>query len=128
MRNLFYLCLSIILFCCGLSVNAAMTECCKDGIEEASAHPYLKPYLKVLSCDHHLQHNRNSQLPDVVCTATRHSFIVSVKTDTREGTGTGKELFLSRLMIFTCKVQAARLLPDVHAIIRSLIYPKHIFW
>lgn len=124
MRNLFYLCLSIILFCCGLSVNAAMTECRKDGIREAAA----QPYLKVLSCDHHLQHNRDAQLPDAVCTATQHSFIVSVKTDTREGTGSGKELFLSRMMIFTCKVQAARLLPDVHAIIRSLIFPKHIFW
>jgi hypothetical protein len=124
MRNLFYLCLSTILFCCGLSVNAAMTACRKDGLAETSA----QPYLKVLSCGQQLQHNGDSQLPDKVCTASHHSFIASAKSDTREGTGSGRGLLLSRITIFICKVQASRLLPDVHAIIRSLIFPKHIFW
>ncbi|MBW8687817.1 hypothetical protein [Chitinophaga rhizophila] len=124
MRTLIYLSLSTILFCCGLSVNAAMTGCPKDGIIEAA----VQPYLKVLSCDQQLKHNRNFPFPDAVCTASHQSFIVSVKTETREGTGSDREQFLSRTTVFTCKVQASRLLPDLHAIIRSLIYPKHIFW
>ncbi|SFO71827.1 hypothetical protein SAMN05428949_6320 [Chitinophaga sp. YR627] len=101
-----------------------MTECRKDVITAAS----VQPYLKVLSCDHQFNHNGESRLPDTVCTTSHQSFIVSLKTDTREGTGSGRTLFLTRITLFTCKVQAARLLPDLHTIIRSLIFPQHIFW
>lgn len=124
MRNLSYLCLFIILFCGGLTVNAAIAECNKATTSETA----IPQQLKSLSFDHQLKHNGNTPIPDTIITASHQSVVASVKTDTRDGAGTARGQFLARITTFTCKVQTARLLSDLQAIIRLLIFPKHFFW
>lgn len=124
MRSLSHLCLLIILFCCGLNVNAAIA-----GRHEArAASSSTRAFLKILSCDGQLKHNGRPPSRETIITTSQQSIIVSGRTDTRDGADTAREHFLAGINIFSCKVQAVRLLPYLHAIIRSLIFPQHIFW
>jgi len=124
MRSLSNLCLFIILFFGGLSVNAAIAECHKATTSD-TATPRT---LKILSFDHQLKHNGSTPIPEIVITASHQSFITAAKTDTRDGAGTAREHFLARITTLTCKVQSVRLLSDLQAIVRLLIFPKHFFW
>jgi hypothetical protein len=124
MRTFSYLCLLIVLFCGGLSVNAAIKECRNVTTVETPV-PQL---LKLLSCDQQLKHNGCTPLPEIIVSASQQSLIISFKSDTRDGAGTAREYFSGRVNIFFYKVQATRLLPDLHAIINLLIFPKHFFW
>jgi hypothetical protein len=124
MRSLSYLCLLIMLFCCGLNVNAAIT-----GRHEArTASSPSRSFLRILSGDRQLKHNGRLPSRETIITTSQQSIIASGRTDTREGADTAREHFLAGINAFSCKVQAARLLPYLHAIIRSLIFPQHIFW
>lgn len=124
MRSLSYLCLLIMLFCCGLSVDAAITGCHKA----RAVAPANRPFLKILSCDRELRRHGMPPSPETIITTPQRSVIASVKTDTRDGADTARTNFLAGNNLLSCKVQAVRLLSDLHAIIRSLIYPQHIFW
>ncbi|SHN22961.1 hypothetical protein [Chitinophaga sp. CF418] len=124
MRSLSYLCLLIMLFCCGLTVNAAITGCHKA----SAVSPSTRPFLKILSCDRELRRHGMPSSPETIITTPQRSVIGSVKSDTRDGADTVSAHFLAGTSLFSCKVQAVRLLSDLHAIIRSLIYPQHIFW
>jgi hypothetical protein len=66
--------------------------------------------------------------PETIISTPQRSIIASVKTDTRDGADAARAHFLAGINLFSCKVQAARLLPDLQAIIRQLIFPQHIFW
>ncbi|RFM31677.1 hypothetical protein DXN04_28625 [Chitinophaga silvisoli] len=46
----------------------------------------------------------------------------------RPATGHFSEYFLPRLPLYAAVLSTGRLLVDIHAIVRTLIFPKHIFW
>jgi hypothetical protein len=124
MRSLSYLCLLIFLFCCGLSVNAAIT-----GRHKARTAPLVaRPLLKILSCDGQVRHIGRPSAPETIITTTQQPGIASFKTDLPDGADTAREHYLAGINMFSSKVQATRLLPYLHAIIRSLIFPQHFFW
>ncbi|PWV46965.1 hypothetical protein [Chitinophaga sp. S165] len=124
MRSLSHLCFLIFLFCCGLSVNAAITGC-----HRARTAPFVtRPFLKILSCDGQVRHHGRPSPVETIITTYQQPGVSSFKTDLPDGADTGREHFLAGINTFSSKVQATRLLPYLHAIIRSLIYPQHIFW
>jgi len=124
MRSLSYLCLLIMLFCCGRSVNAAKTGCNKA----STASSATRPFLQLLSCDRELRRYGMPPSPETIISTPQRSIVASVKTDSRDGAAAARAHFLAGINLFSCKVQAVRLLPDLQAIIRSLIFPQHIFW
>ncbi|WP_089835678.1 hypothetical protein [Chitinophaga filiformis] len=124
MRSLFNLCLLIMLFCCGRNVNAAVTGCNKA----STASSANRPFLQLLSCDRELRRHGWPPSPETIISTPQRLTIASVKTDSRDGADAARAHFLAGINLFSCKVQAVRLLPDLQAIIRSLIFPQHIFW
>lgn len=87
-----------------------------------------RPFQKLLSCDRQPKYDRGTPSPEIFIITSRPPVIASVKTDDRDRGDTDREQFLAGINLFSCKVQATRLLPDLQAIIRSLIFPQHIFW
>jgi hypothetical protein len=106
MRYLVYLCFLSLLFCCRLSVRANVSH---------TPTPTLR-------------HKAHLHIPQSTVAPFHQSVTTPYKTDNRDGAGTFREHFPIHIATAFCKIYASRLLPDVHAIIRSLIFPQHIFW
>lgn len=123
MRHIFCLCL-LLLFHYGLKAGAVITGNVKTKTPHLHAQAAVRKFIQFPG----LWQNRKPEAPEKLIIIPGNHVISPLKTDDYDGTGAFREYFPDSITSFTCKVQAARLLPDLHAIIRSLIFPQHIFW
>ncbi|MVT12197.1 hypothetical protein [Chitinophaga tropicalis] len=112
MRHVFHLCLLLLLLLCGGAKAGAKVN---DSVR--------KTFVSWQKWQ-----ERKQDLPERTIETPHNQVVTPIKSESRDGAGTFREYFLPRIPFFLCKVQASRLLPDVHAIIRSLLFPQHIFW
>jgi hypothetical protein len=58
-----------------------------------------------------------------------YNHVVSpIRTDAPEAVVHFKAHFSPTVITGSCTTLVRRLLPDVHAIVKLIIFPKHIFW
>lgn len=74
---------------------------------------------------YHLFH----QLPDALVTGHWSNQPAGIaKAGNRDGAGILREQLLYNISFPGSKIATARLLPDIHAFVKLLIFPQHLFW
>jgi hypothetical protein len=110
MRYVSFVYLLLLIFCCGPSANAEKISCAQKG--------------KTFSTTPHGQHTA----PEVIIEILYNQAVSSFRTDAPEADVHFKAHFFPPVIAVNGKTLVGRLLPDVHAIVKLIIFPKHIFW
>ena len=110
MRCVSFVYFLLLIFCCGLKANAEKT----GRTQQFST-------FSTTSHGHHAA-------PEMIIEIIHNQAVSPLRTDAPEGDVHFKVHFLPPLTAVSSKILVRRLLPDVHAIVRLIIFPKHIFW
>lgn len=121
MRHLF-LYLIILLSFCRAGAHAG-----KERYGSGSKRKPVTTVLKVISHPNPGWHNGTGYLPETIVECN-NAVYTPLKCESRPGTGHFSAYFLPRLPLVVALLSTGRLLEDLHAIVRTLIFPKHIFW
>ncbi|SFD84995.1 hypothetical protein SAMN05518672_103503 [Chitinophaga sp. CF118] len=110
MRCAFHVNFFLLIFCCGLHANAEKIRCTQQ-FKQFSA----------ISHGHH-------DAPAITIEIINNQTVVPSQTDAPNGNCYFKTYFFTPVVPVSNKILIRRLLPDVHAIVKLLIFPQHIFW
>jgi len=110
MRCVSLICLLLLIFCCGPKASAEKIRHIQHGSEfSATSH------------GHHTAHEISIEI-------IYNQAASPLRTDAPEGAAHFKDHFLPPVVAVSSQTLVRRLLPDVHAIVKLIIFPKHIFW
>jgi len=122
MRHLLLYIIILFSFC------QAGAHVCKNQYEAVAKRKPVTTVLKVVKS--HPKpgwHNGTGYLPETIVDFN-NCFSSPNKCVYRPGTGHFSGYFLPRLPLYAAVLSTGRLLADLHAIVKTLIFPKHIFW
>jgi hypothetical protein len=121
MRHLFIYLVILLSFC------RAGAHAGKKYYAGGSKRNLANTVLKVISHPNPGWHNGTGYLPETVVECNNAVF-TPFKCESRPGTGHFSAYFLPRIPLQVAQPSTGRLLQDLHAIVKTLIFPKHIFW
>lgn len=121
MRHLI-LYLTILLSFCRADAHAG-----KKGDGQDKKQQAVTTVLKGISHPDPRWHNGTGYLPETIVECNNIVY-TPLKCHSRPGTGHFSAHFLPRQPFLGAQLSTGRLLEDLHAIVRTLIFPKHIFW
>jgi hypothetical protein len=110
MRYISFVCFLLLIFFCGAKANAVKIGCTQQG--------------STFSTTSHGQHTAPELMIEIIYNQAASSF----RTDAPEADIHFKTHFFPPVIAVSTKTLVRRLLPDVHAIVKLIIFPKHIFW
>lgn len=144
MRYAAFMYFFLLLFCCGRTVSANTAAMCRQNMEEqvhttpdvhfpvhlaSQVKESAGQLLQVQSRVPQLwDHWHNCPQDEMVSGMAGNRVIILLNTGSRDGADTYRAHFLSGIDTTGTTKMAARLLQDLHAIVRSLIFPQHYFW
>lgn len=110
MRYIAFVYFLLLIFCCAPTANAG----------QISSTQSVREY-SITSHGHHAA-------PETTIEIINNQVISPFRMDTPEGAAHFKTHFFPPVVAVSCNTLIRRLLPDVHAIVKLIIFPKHIFW
>ncbi len=108
MRCAFVLYFFILIFCCGLYAKA----------EKISG-------TQTFSTTSQVKYHGHSDAPEITIEVISNQAVTSFRP---AGTAHFKDYFLIPVIVSTGGIFVGRLLPDLHAIVKCIIFPQHFFW